>query len=121
MKKYDFKDISEPEFYNGADIYTDENTGRLCISARTYLKNIIPKIEEITNTALKNYGAPMITDYRPESDDSALLDAKGVKIYQMMIGCAQWAVTLGRYDIWYATKTLAIILAAQESTITSTY
>ena len=105
--KYEFKDISEPEFYNGADIYQDENTAQTCISARTYLKNIIPKIEETTSTTLKNYGAPMITDYHPELDDSPLLDAKGVKIYQMLIGCAQWAVTLGRYDIQYATNTLA--------------
>jgi hypothetical protein len=28
-------------------------------------------------------------------------------MYQMMIGCAQWAVTLGRFDIQYATNSLA--------------
>ena len=30
-----------------------------------------------------------------------------ITIYQMLIGCAQWAVTLGRYDIQCATNTLA--------------
>ena len=63
----------------------------------------------------------MITDYHPELDDSPLLDAKGVKIYQMLIGCAQWAVTLGRYDIQYATNTLQDMPVVQESTTTRIY
>ena len=49
----------------------------------------------------------MVTKYHPEFDESELLPYDTIKIYQMMIGCAQWAVTLGRYDIQYATNTLA--------------
>jgi hypothetical protein len=29
-----------------------------------------------------------------------------ISIYQMLIGCAQWAVTIGRYDIQCTTNTL---------------
>ena len=28
-------------------------------------------------------------------------------IYQMLIGCAQWAIALGRFDIQLTTNTLA--------------
>ena len=49
----------------------------------------------------------MITNYHPEIDESDLLNPQNIKIYQMLIGCAQWAVTLGRFDIQYATNTMA--------------
>ena len=49
----------------------------------------------------------MVTDYHPEIDESEQLDQEHIMIYQTMNGCAQWAVTLGRYDIQYATNTLA--------------
>ena len=43
----------------------------------------------------------------PEQDESDLLSPEEITQYQMLIGCAQWAVTLGRFDIQYATNTLA--------------
>ena len=50
---------------------------------------------------------PMASDYHPELEESEVLNSEKIKVYQMMIGCPQWAVTLGRYDIQYATNTLA--------------
>ena len=102
-----FKTIDVPEFCNGADIYFDSALGNICLSAKTYLKNVIHKIEHLLNIPLKNYGAPMVTQDHPEIDESDFLAPEQVKLYQMLIGCAQWAVTLGRYDIQYATNTLA--------------
>jgi hypothetical protein len=43
----------------------------------------------------------------PEMDESDFLYGKDIAIYQMLIGSAQWAVRLGRFDIQYATNTLA--------------
>jgi hypothetical protein len=43
----------------------------------------------------------------PECDETDLLVGSEIAIYQMLIGCAQWAVTLGRMDIQYSTNTLA--------------
>ena len=43
----------------------------------------------------ENYGAPMVTQDNPEIDESDFLTPEQVKVYQMLIGCAQWAVTLG--------------------------
>ena len=42
-----------------------------------------------------------------EMDESDLLPPDQIPIYQMLIGCAQWAITIGRFDIQYATITLA--------------
>ena len=77
------------------------------MSAKTYIKNVVARIEGLLGITLKNYGSPMVTGYHSEIDESEQLDQEHIKIYQTMIGCAQWAVTLGRYDIQYATNTLA--------------
>jgi hypothetical protein len=77
------------------------------MSAKTYIKNITEKLEKLLGITLKNYGSPMMTNYHPEIDETDFLDTDHIKMYQMMIGCAQWAVTIGRYDIQYATNTLA--------------
>ena len=42
-----------------------------------------------------------------ELDDSELLDAKGIKIYQSMIGAFQWAFTIGHFEINTAEMTLS--------------
>jgi hypothetical protein len=104
---YEFKDICEPEYYNGADIYFDNVLANYCMSTRTYLKNIVEKIETLLKIELKNYGSPMAPSDHPEIDDTDFLSPEQTKVYQMLIGCAQWAVTIGRYDIQYATNTLA--------------
>ncbi len=49
----------------------------------------------------------METGDHPEVDESDLLPPDEVSIYQMLIGCAQWAVTIGRFDVQYATSTMA--------------
>ena len=106
-KKYDFKNVGDPEYYNGADLDYDTATGNWTMSARTYIRNISEKIENLLGISLKNYGSPMVTNDHPELDETDLLDEKGIKMYQMLIGSAQWAVTLGRYDIQYVTNTMA--------------
>jgi hypothetical protein len=49
----------------------------------------------------------METGDHPEINDSDFLDPEEITKYQMLVGCAQWAVTLGRYDIQYATNLMA--------------
>ena len=65
------------------------------------------KIEKLLEVKLKNYGSPMEVGDHPELDESDLLYGKDISIYQMLLGCAQWAIRLGRFDIQYATNTLA--------------
>ena len=49
----------------------------------------------------------MSYEYHPETDDTPLLDARGGSLYHSLIGSANWAITLGRFDIQYATQTLS--------------
>ena len=55
----------------------------------------------------------MASDDHPEIDDSGTLNHDDQHSrYQMLIGCGQWAVTLGRFDVMYATQTMARFSAA---------
>jgi hypothetical protein len=50
---------------------------------------------------------PLEQGDHPEIDTSKELDVVGIKRYQTMIGCRQWAVSLGRFDIQTATMTMS--------------
>lgn len=104
---YELKGVGIPEYYNGADVGFDNESQCWSLSAHTYVKNITEKLEKLLEVHLKNYNSPMETGDHPELDESDLLYGGDITLYQMMIGCAQWAVTLGRFDIQYATNTLA--------------
>ena len=73
------------------------------MSAKTYIKNVTDRIEKLLEITLKNYGSPMEAGDHPESDESDLLIASDIPMYQMLLGCAQWAVTFGSFDIQLAS------------------
>jgi hypothetical protein len=50
---------------------------------------------------------PMSDTYHPELDDSPLLDDLHSSKYRALIGSANWIITLGRFNITYATMALA--------------
>jgi hypothetical protein len=60
----------------------------------------------------KEYTSPLEKGDHPEVDTSEELDEEGIKKYQMMIGCLQWAISLGRFDIQTATMTMSRFRAA---------
>ena len=105
--KYTLKGVGVPEYYSGADINYDEDKGCWTMSAKTYIKNVTCKIELLLEVTLKNYGSPMEAGDHPEVDETDLLVGDEIAKYQMLIGCAQWAVTLGHFDVQYATNTMA--------------
>ncbi len=103
---YGVKSVGFPEYYNGGDVYEDKD-GKLCISAKTYLKQVCDKIEKLMDVTLKCYGSPLDNGDHPEMDDSDILGEDQVQHYQMLCGSAQWAVSLGRFDIQYAVNTMS--------------
>jgi hypothetical protein len=107
FKNYELKGVGLPEYYSGADLEYDEDNGYWIYSAKTYVKNVCERIEKLLQVKLKNYGSPMEPGNHPEMDESDLLVGSEIAIYQMLIGCAQWAVTLGRIDVQFATNTFA--------------
>ena len=79
----------------------------MVLSARTYIRNKCEKIETIFKLVLHKYNAPMDEKYHPELDSTDLLVGDDITKYRMLIGCGNWAVTLGRYDVHYAISSMA--------------
>jgi hypothetical protein len=55
----------------------------------------------------REYTSPLEKGDHPEIDTSEELDVDGIKRYQTMIGCLQWAVSLRWFDIQTATITMS--------------
>jgi hypothetical protein len=107
---YTLKGGSNPDYFLGADVKTYlTKDGRSCraVSAHTYIQNICAKIETLTKSPLKSYDSPMAPSDHPELDDTNLVDPEDHGIYRMLIGSAQWVITLGRFDIMYAVSVLS--------------
>ena len=109
---YILKGIGVPEYYLGGDIeqlpdawIKDELTTAL--SARTYIKNVTDKFEDMLGTEFRQFKSPMAEGYHPELDDSPLLDPRSASRFRTMIGSANWIITLGRFDINYAVQALS--------------
>jgi hypothetical protein len=54
----------------------------------------------------------LVNGYHPEIDQTVELDDNGIKKYQTMIGCLQWAVSLGRFNIQTVTMTMSRVPVA---------
>ena len=109
---YELKGTGPPEYYLGGDvILLNEHWQKLGIkwglSAATYLKNVIPKLENLVGKVISKYSSPMQLNFHPELDESDLLDQEGASKYRCFIGSLNWTITLGRFDIQYATSSMA--------------
>jgi hypothetical protein len=111
---YVLKGVGVPEYYLGGNVdeVTDkdllEKGIRTILSAKTYIRNALGKLENLFDGGpFKKCATPMMESYHPECDDSPLLDDVNHTKYRAMIGSANWVITLGRLDITYATNTMA--------------
>ena len=110
---YNTKGNEPPTYFLGGDILRVKlpNNGKetkytYALSAKTFISTLIPRVEAVVGS-FQHHMFPMDPSYRPESDKTELLTGEEISFYRMMIGSAMWAVTLGRYDIQYATISLA--------------
>ena len=55
---------------------------------------------------------PLEEGYHPDLDKSNLLVVDEISKYRMLVGCANWAVTLGQFDVHYAVSTMGRYNAA---------
>ncbi len=106
------KGIGPPEYYLGGNVefmdehWTKENIG-LGFSSRTYISNMIPKFEELYGVIFKTVKAPMASDYHPQLDDSPFISDDDSSKFRSAIGSLNWLITLGRFDVYYATNALS--------------
>ena len=108
QKKYLFKlkGTGPLKFLLGCDYFREGKT--LCAAPRKY-------IEKMDATYLKFFGekpnqkyrSPLAKGDNPELDTSEFLDETNTKIYQSMIGAAQWVISLTRFDIAVHVMTLS--------------
>jgi hypothetical protein len=77
------------------------------LSACTYIKNAVKKFELMFSAKLRQQNSPMAETYHPETDNTPLLDAVGVAKFWALVGSANWAVTLGHFDIQYSTQMMS--------------
>ena len=108
QKTFKMKGVGPPSYHLGADFVRHEN-GKLSWGSKTYVKKILSQFERLFPDFKfsKRVATPLEPGDHPEIDDSELLDAKGIKIYQSLIGMLQWAVTLGRFDVQCAVMTMS--------------
>ena len=96
--KYILKGVGDPEYHLGGNFGRDPD-GTLYWSAKTYVKKMMDNYERIHKQLPTKSKSPLDKNDHPELDQTPLLEANGIKMYQSMIGALQWAVTLGRFDI----------------------
>ncbi len=109
---YVLKGIGTPEYYLGGNIdYLDEtwqkHHEKHALSARTYIHNVIEKMETLLSHELCTHKTPMDPEYHPKLDDSPLVSAHNASKFRGMVGSCNWLITLGRFDVSYATQALS--------------
>ena len=126
----DLKGVGTPEHYLGGDFHTiseprnaleagndnpehhlsvhwlKEGVNTAC-SSKTYIDNSVKRLEDACGGPFSRFNSPMHDALHPELDDSPLLGPADHSKYRSLIGCANWIITLGRFDIAYAVNLLS--------------
>ena len=121
--EYDLKGVGQPEYYLGGNFHATKNTDnvseagsnersghlsekwlkegiKMAFSARTYIEQSLDKLWQMMGVkSFPLYNSPMAEGVHPELDDSFLLNVKEHSKFRSLVGCADWLVTLGRFDI----------------------
>ena len=110
---YILKGVGEPEYYLGADMEAlnqewQRDSVKSAISSKTYITRVTERFELLEGgNPLPNAAIPMSSEYHAELDTSPFVSPLMATKYRGMIGSANWLVTLGRYDVAFATNCLA--------------
>ena len=108
------KECGAPSYYLGNDYNWSKGENAWVTGCATYLKECIRRLEndDLIDGIILEKKIPLPEKVHPELDTSPLLDEAGTRKYQMLIGMAQWACTIGRLDISFACSSLSRFTAA---------
>jgi len=111
VHKFKLKGTGELNYLLGCDYYRDENK-TLCMEPRRYIEKMDDTYLQLFGEKPKQCQTPLDKNDHPELDESPLLDDKGIKIYQSLVGACQWVIQLGRFDIAVHVMSLSSFRAA---------
>ena len=112
--KYNFKvkGTGPIQFHLGAD-FEREADGTLVMSPTKYIARMVQTYERFYGCKPSTRAlSPLEPNDHPELDESELLDDEGIQQYQSLIGCLQWSISLGRFDISVAVASMSSYRAA---------
>ena len=103
------KSTGPPSYYLGNDYVLSTSENAWVLGCSTYIKECIHHLEEdgMIKGRLWEHKNPLPAEVHPELDESPLLDDQGLKLYQTLIGMAQWACTIGCLDISFTVSLLS--------------
>ena len=103
--KFQLKGVGPMSYHLGCDFFHDKD-GTLCQSPKKYIIRLIENYVRMFGNQPRKYTSPLEKEDHPELDISKELDVEDIKKYQSLIGCLQWMVSLGRFDISTATMSM---------------
>ena len=111
---FHLKSVGPPSYYLGNDYTWSPSEEAWVLGCSTYIKERIRRLEDndMLDGKLYEHKNPLPAEVHPEMDTSPLLDVDGTRLFQTLIGMAQWACTIGRLDISFATSSLSRFSAA---------
>ena len=98
-------------FYLGCGFSYDSD-GVLCQTTRKFIEKIVDNYVREFGKKPRDYTSPLEKGDHPEIDTSEFLESEDIRRFQSLIGSAQWAIALGRFDIMPAVMTLSSFHAA---------
>jgi hypothetical protein len=94
--KFKLKGASPLTHHFGCDYFCDrDHDGTLCIGPRKNIIKMMDQFKNIYDCKPKKYTSPLEKGDNPEVDTSKELCEEGIKQYQTMTGCLEWAVSHG--------------------------
>ena len=103
---YKLKGDGPLRYHLGCDFERDPD-GTLFYGPFKYIDKMMESYERLFGEPPKGYSTPLEKNDHPELDLSPELDEDGVRMYQSLIGQAQWLITLGRFDIACSVMTMS--------------
>ena len=104
--KFKLNGVGPLTYHSGCDYFRDD-VGTLCYGPKKYISKLNNPYEAMFGNKPREYTSPLEKGDHPEIDTTDELDQDGIKRYQTMIGCLQWAVSLGWFDIQTSTMTMS--------------
>ena len=106
---YTIKKFGPPLHHLGYD-YTRVTKGsktKWVMGSYTYIKECLSKVCALLKvTSLRKEKLPCSPRDHPKLDSSPLIDENQHRLYHNLVGMAEWAVQIGRFDIFYALMSL---------------